>query len=270
MQQSVYAQWHVLQPGWWGESKDSVQRIAESKTAEGLQVTRIAKTCYDKNKGMFEAKMTDPYKDTPDEIKPHTELPMQSEGLSRIQSEPCYCIGCGSSIKGMDFSLLRPYYTIGTNYIMRDYPVKCGVILDPANFLDEIPASVELWLHKRAIPDDYTHPRLHVIETSLNNVNTDPADPSWVIGHLSGLAAINIAYLKGYREIYLLGYDMQGSNYYDNGEVIFARNNKLAYKFARFVETDAKIYNCNPDSWLEVFPKVKDHPATGALAHTSE
>lgn len=218
---------------------------------------------------MFEAKMTDPYKDTPDEIKPHTELPMQSEGLSRIQSEPCYCIGCGSSIRGMDFSLLRPYYTIGCNRVMLDYYVGCGVFLDRSFYDDFHPAlpylTCEIWAHKRAIPDDYTHPRLHVIETSLNNVNTDPADPSWVIGHLSGIAAINIAYLKGYREIYLLGYDMQGSNYHDNEEVEFARNNKLAYKFARFLETDAKIYNCNPDSWLEVFPKVKDHPATGAV-----
>lgn len=218
--------------------------------------------------------MTDPYKDTPDEIKPDTELPMQSEGLSRIQSEPCYCIGCGSSIKGMDFSLIKPYYTIGCNHVMLDYYVDCGVFLDRSFYDDFHPAlpylTCEIWTHKRAIPDDYTHPRLHVIETSLNNVNTDPADPSWIMGHLSGIAAINIAYLKGYREIYLLGYDMQGSNYHDEEEVKFARNNKLAYKFARFLETDAKIYNCNPGSWLEVFPKVKDHPATGAVAHTSK
>lgn len=214
--------------------------------------------------------MTDITNHTPEEIKRRIEHPEQSGKLWQVKPDPCYCIGCGSSIRGLDFSLLAPYYTIGTNYIMRHYPVKCGVILDPADYLDEIPASVELWLHKRGIVEGYNRSGMHVIETSLNNVNTDPADPSWVIGHLSGLAAINIAYLKGYREIYLLGYDMQGSNYYDNEEVEFARNNKLAYKFARFLETDAKIYNCNPDSWLEVFPKVKDHPATGALAHTSE
>ena len=218
--------------------------------------------------------MTDPMNDTPAEIERRTELPEQSQGLSRIQSEPCYCIGCGSSIKGMDFSLLRPYYTIGCNHEMLDYYVDCGVFLDRV-FYDDFQAALpyltcELWTHKRAVPEGYSHPRLHLIETSLNNVNTDPDDPSWVMGHLSGIAAINIAYLKGYREIYLLGYDMQGSNYHDTDEVIFARSNKLAYKFARFLETDARIYNCNPDSWLEAFPKVKDHPATGAVAHISE
>lgn len=209
--------------------------------------------------------MTDPHKTTPAEIKRHTELPMQSEGLSRIQSGPCYCIGCGSSIRGLDFSLLKPYYTIGCNHIMLDYYVDCGVFLDRSFYDDHYQAlpylTCEVWTHKRAVPEGYSHPRLHLIETSLNNINTDPNDPSWVMGQLSGIAAINIAYLKGYREIYLLGYDMQGSNYHDNEEVKFARNNKLAYKFARFLETDAKIYNCNPDSWLEVFPKVKDHPA---------
>lgn len=218
--------------------------------------------------------MTDPNNCTPDEIKRRIEAPEQSGKLWQTRPEPCYCIGCGSSIKGMDFSLLRPYYTIGCNHVMLDYYVDCGVFLDRSFYDDYQPAlpylACEIWTHKRAVPEGYSHPRLHLIETSLNNINTDPADPSWVMGHLSGIAAINIAYLKGYREIYLLGYDMQGCNYYDEEEVIFARSNKLAYKFARFLETDAKIYNCNPESWLEVFPKVKDHPATGAVAHTSE
>jgi hypothetical protein len=223
---------------------------------------------------MFEAKMTDPYKDTPEEIKRCIEHPEQSGKLWQTRPEPCYCIGCGSSIREFDFSLLKPYYTIGCNHIMLDYEVDCGVFLD-RSFYDDYRTALpllkcEIWAHKRAVPERYNLAGMRLIETSLNNVNTDMADPSWVMGHLSGIAALNIAYLKGYREIYLIGYDMQGSNYHDEEEVKFARNNKLAYKFARFLETDAKIYNCNPDSWLEVFPKVKDHPATGALAHTSE
>ena len=209
--------------------------------------------------------MADPDNHIPGEIKLNTGLPEQFESLPAIQLDPCYCIGCGSSIRGLDFSLLKPYYTIGCNHVMLDYYVDCGVFLD-RSFYDDYHTAIphltcEIWSHKRAVPDGYSHPRVKLIETSLNGINTDMADPSWVMGHLSGIAAINIAYLKGYREIYLLGYDMQGSNYHDTEEVPFARSNKLIYKFTRFLEIDAKIYNCNQDSYLEVFPKVREHPA---------
>ena len=169
----------------------------------------------------------------------------------------CVCIGCGSSIKSTDFNTLSPYYTIGTNNIIKDYPgLKCGVFLDRAyynNNIDTVKAfKGELWAHRRAVPEHYRPDNLRVIETAFNKVNTTD-DHSWTIGMLSGLAALNIALLKGYREIYLMGYDMCGSNYHDTQDVSFANNEKLIHKFDLF-KGMADIYNCNPDSMITAFP----------------
>ena len=173
--------------------------------------------------------------------------------------ETCFVIGCGSSIRGYDFSTLDSYYTIGTNHIIRDYPnLKCGLFLDDLFFKEHREAvdnfKGELWVHVRAIPEDYNRDNLHVVRTSLKNVNTDPNE-NWLLGGLSGIAALNLAILKGYKTIYLLGYDMYGSNYHDTEKVPFAGSEKLIERFEKF-KGMADIYNCNPDSLITAFPKV--------------
>lgn len=79
----------------------------------------------------------------------------------------CFCIGCGASLIGFDFSRLNDPYikTIGTNFIIKYYPkVKALVFLDRGMF-DHCPEELKnykgaIWAHDRAIPKDYDDSRL--------------------------------------------------------------------------------------------------------------
>lgn len=178
----------------------------------------------------------------------------------------CYCIGCGNSLRDFDFSQLNGFHTVGTNHILRTYPeVEACVFLDLGFWVlasEHIKNyKGELWCPASAIPRSFRHDRLKLVRPLSAEIGMEVGEEeTGIMGRLSGLAAINIAILKGYSPIYLLGYDMYGINYYDQPgakEVIFARDGKCIERFKLF--KDYEIYNLNPQSYLDVFPKVSDH-----------
>ena len=167
----------------------------------------------------------------------------------------CFCIGCGSSIKGVDLNRLKGYRTIGTNRILVDYPdVEYLVFLD-RTFFDMYQKEIEaykglIFAPQRAIPEGYSRDNLSLIETKLR------VQRGSLAGGLSGLTALNIA-CNWSKEIYLLGYDMYPGHYYSDAPDLYSPERAEKYN-ERFAQLKAlypgiKIYNCNPQSAITCF-----------------
>lgn len=95
-----------------------------------------------------------------------------------------------------------------------------------------------------------------------------PGDLCW--NNTTGAAAINLAVQLGVKEIYLLGFDMKLTNqnqhwhkeypnkkYEDINRQLFNPQTKPFSLIAKAAsKLGVKIYNCNPDSAIECFPKI--------------
>ena len=83
----------------------------------------------------------------------------------------------------------------------------------------------------------------------------------------SGYGALNLAYLAGYKTIYLLGYDMyqlDDLTHWHGGYEWFGKRNKdyypawaseFVYAAAQLHKENIKVYNCNPASAITCFDK---------------
>lgn len=187
---------------------------------------------------------------------------------------PCFCIGGGSSINDIDLSLLDKYPTIGTNYIIEVYPkVKMSVFLDRefwnSNSETIMKYQGELYCHERAVPQGYTQPNMTKIQTRLNFPVFEIQDPLVLMGRLSGFTALNLAIIKGYDPIYLIGYDMYSGhlvtenmkNSYDNTVIEQLSESygepdkqRLIGFYDQYAKLPVKIINLNPDSAIKCFP----------------
>lgn len=71
-------------------------------------------------------------------------------------------------------------------------------------------------------------------------------------GGNSGYGAINLAYLKGAREIYLLGYDMDARE--DEKYIYWAP--RFRTMLPQLKARGVRVVNLNPDSHIDAFPRV--------------
>ena len=167
----------------------------------------------------------------------------------------CFCIGCGSSIKGFDFSRLKGHRTIGTNRILLDFPeVEYLVFLD-RKFYNMYSKEIEaykglIYAPQRALPEGYYRDNVFIIDTKLR------VQAGSLAGGLSGLTALNIA-CHWHTDIYLLGYDMYPGHYYSDAPDLYSpeRAEKYGERFRQLKELwpGVKIYNCNPQSAITCF-----------------
>lgn len=183
----------------------------------------------------------------------------------------CFCIGGGESLSGFDFSRLDNKFTIGCNHIIKYYPlVRVAVFLDRDFFEKNKETIIDyrgvVFAHERALPEDFNKWNLKRIRTKLNRDNLDYMEEDGFpvfLGRLSGLTAINIAIDQGFDEIYLLGYDLKGAHYFDSDKKFIEDDRTIAKLLTRFQfykdmeeRYGYKIYNCNPDSAIRMFPFV--------------
>ena len=167
----------------------------------------------------------------------------------------CFCIGCGSSIKGFDFNRLKGHRTIGTNRILLDFPeVEYLVFLDRI-FFDMYSKEIEeykglIYAPQRALPEGYYRDNVSIIDTKLR------VQAGSLAGGLSGLTALNIA-CHWHTDRYLLGYDMYPGHYYSDAPDLYSpeRAEKYGERFRQLKELwpGVKIYNCNPQSTITCF-----------------
>lgn len=187
---------------------------------------------------------------------------------------PCFCIGCGSSINDIDLSLLDKYPTIGTNYIIEKYPnVKMSIFLDRI-FWDENSEIIkqykgQIYCHERAIPQDCILPNMTIFKTRMNYPEFEEKDPLILMGRLSGFTALNLAMMKGYDPIYLIGYDMYSGHLVTDsmkGRLDDDTINHIVTQYGSpdmakhisffdfYAKLPVKIINLNPYSAIRCFP----------------
>jgi len=166
----------------------------------------------------------------------------------------CAIIGSGSSAKDFDFTRLKDIDTIAVNRAYSLCDSKYLVFLDRAMFTlheeDIRNYKGEIYCHERAVPKDF---KCNTFQTSFNTPARKWGDS--VLGQLSGLAALNIAILQGYTEIYLIGFDMHTGHLFDESPIYSDDKtmSKLINKFALFNDFPVKIYNCNENSSINCF-----------------
>lgn len=190
-------------------------------------------------------------------------------------------IGGGSSIKSLDFSLIEDHFPIiGVNDAF-----KLGKFVDYVWFGDErwFKGNGKEWgegnrnllkgyIERRMVytcamslvndPDVFCYKRgLHV------GIDTRSGYVAW--NRSSGASAINFAYHLGARKILLIGFDMkrgtEGETHWHNNyptqdpdiDTLFLRYTDVF----QYIKKDAdrlgiEIYNLNPDSAINDFPKI--------------
>lgn len=174
----------------------------------------------------------------------------------------CAVIGSGSSLLDFNLARIKDMDRIAINSSLKVLPCQYLVFLD-AEFVETYTDELlkfkgDIYCSERAaakiteldLPIEYTS-----FKTQYNAIATDWIDP--IIGMMSGLAALNIALLLGYKEIYLIGYDLYPGHIFQRPNKAYSDDwtmNKIVRKFELFKDVDAKIYNCNPLSRIKTFP----------------
>ena len=207
-----------------------------------------------------------------------------SAPLSRgmFASDRVFIVGGGPSIAGFDLTRLKDEITIGIN--------KAFFYFNP-NIIFSMDRRFWRWIEQAGgengfTPEmqrkfqDYSHG--YKVWTTVYNFLFTPdimripsvgekywgTDLQTGLGHgnNSGYAALNLASLLGFKEIYLLGYDMKGvqgkQKWFHEGYPIVTADNVYS-KFVKNITEFAapnlaservKVYNCCKDSGLKCFP----------------
>ena len=125
---------------------------------------------------------------------------------------PCYVIGSGPSLAGFDFDALPEGYRIGSN--KSAWLANCDALVSIdkrfwREHQDQIAAfSGDKYITHNTLQDQPDH-GAKIMEHDRGDGFSK--DPNVIRGSNSGFAALNLAYLLGYREIALLGFDFQWS-----------------------------------------------------------
>lgn len=178
-----------------------------------------------------------------------------------------WIIGGGKSRERFDTGSLHGKRVIAINAAISFYPkadvvfsIDANWIYRNRNFLEKFSGEKYVALPADSIPATIAAiPGVVYYRWSHQDpLSEDPGILS--VGCNSGHAAINLAYLKGSREIHLIGYDMDPR---DLEAYIY-----WASMFNRMIPQlnakGVKVYNHNPDSFVTAFEKVSEVKYAGA------
>jgi len=200
-------------------------------------------------------------------------------------TKPVIIIGGGPSLKEIDVSKIDTdkYFIMGLNfayklmhcdhihfsdlpfYIMaaRDLVKLENTTLSSTGHLDweDMHIAYGYW--------DKAGVKYYMNLTRDEGIDMDPAHEDYICGNNSGHQAINVAARLGAKEIYLLGYDMSTgknneSEWHNEApcekSAMDVQIERWLRKFRTTVEplekAGIKVYNCNPESALDCFPKI--------------
>ena len=190
-------------------------------------------------------------------------------------SNPGFIIGGGPSLRGFDFEALRDLRCMAINVAFKDVPWAEVAYVGYARLLDQLADDPE-WGKFEGLRYTRSHQTGRLQKLQPQNVNVLrradawQTDPSRIasLGN-SGLSGVNLAEQLGWSPIFLLGFDCGGftksgkmANYHDRYPDHWRKPGSLLMsKFTdgfRKVLSDitAEVYNSNPQSELDCFPKV--------------
>jgi hypothetical protein len=186
------------------------------------------------------------------------------------KNEPCYVVGCGTSLRGFDFNNLNGKHSIGINYAVEDYEFEWLLYVNNLDGLSYDLNKFPGYIFAHQSTQFYREDRIFKFKAIDNN-----GEPSLRIEdglyncYLSGIAATNLAIISGANPIYLLGLDCGGGTKEDkhyrqifNGHVdSVAKYERGAQYFEKFFLWKDRIINLSLISNIKVFAKQdwRDH-----------
>ena len=208
-----------------------------------------------------------------------------------LRNDKCFIIAGGPSLADFDFSQLHDQYTIGINKAFAYYPVSAVYAMDFGFYSRlHVARQNEHWTRLAALWRQFRGMK-YLIRHSDEEPERHRNDPTYCfidlikkpmltfdlaqgiyIGNNSGTGALCLAIALGYREIYLLGYDMKvdvknrrthwHEGYPERSLAEAAKETKTFIndfmKLATLIrQTSVKVVNLNPDSALDCFPKAE-------------
>lgn len=181
-----------------------------------------------------------------------------------------FLVGGGPSLAHFDFELLRGQTLIAVNDAALRLPWATALISADRTWIAHREKEVLAFQGERYLVVSEGKPRplsgvIYLRQTTDRGLSSNPGTIH-VRGN-SGYAALNLAFLKGARQIILLGYDFsQGhQHWFPKYPWQPSRANETYYQrwAAEFVNTlpqlrqvGVDVINANPASRIEVFPKV--------------
>lgn len=189
--------------------------------------------------------------------------------ISTPVHKPVFIVAGGPSLLNQDLSLLSSHFTIAINNSYTLLP-KASIVYFTDNDWWDVHKE-PLLLHpgikiKGSLP---THPIKHpkVVEYSLVQAEGIVTTKHQLAhGFNSSYAAINLAVQLGFKEIYLLGVDMQwidGRSHWhqdhhrvDNESVYSQMMDTFSSMVEPLERLGVRVINLSPQSRLEVFPKM--------------
>jgi hypothetical protein len=185
----------------------------------------------------------------------------------------CFVVGGGTSLDNFDLSRLDNEFTLTVNHSVEAYPQSKATIFSDKIFLSKsifdfskykglVFAGAESGYKDRGKFDKFDQEKLHAFKIN----RSEPVEnPRVGLFHSTstGLIALNLAIIMGFKKIFLLGYDyyyQQGTKrIHFNGDYphhLRVDESKMFIKVKKFVYFEKwkdRIWNCNPDSNLKVF-----------------
>ena len=185
------------------------------------------------------------------------------------QDKTVFIIGGGPSLKGFDWTLLQGKHIIGCNdaYLLGNWVDICcfGDVKWYKHHKDRLSSfnGLKVTWRKELVDE----PDVFVLKGQPTGLLLKPEWIGWNTS--TGAMAINLAVKMGSKKIVLLGFDMKlgeggESNWHENSldkpsRLVFKKFNKgFAHLKAELQgkAPDVEILNANPDSGLDMFPKV--------------
>lgn len=174
-----------------------------------------------------------------------------------------YVVGGGPSLKGFDFERLRGQRVIVANAAYVEVPWAEAVVFADQRFYE--------WQLGRPEWENFQGQKITTWSKDLPGTiyygKTSYAalsrDPRVLAGTNSGEKAVNLAYLRGAKTIYLLGFDMQPNGNYHDRHLLAGRQNHYA-KFQKsltemghvLLARGVRVFNACKTSGVTVFPRI--------------
>lgn len=179
--------------------------------------------------------------------------------------ETTYIVAGGPSLVGEDLTKLEGRTVLVVNDAVRHLPKATAAFSADRNWAMRRLPDLRSFKGEKylAIGYEIPDPTIHNLRKSREPGLS--SDPGVICSCSSGYGALNVAFLKGAKKIFLLGFDYTqgGRHWYPergtrgiNGIGFVAWAQRYGTTLPQLLEAGVQVWNANPASRIECFPKI--------------